>query len=41
MSEKEVSHYISVQSIIMPSTHTADVLVSVHCVVSKKECTRA
>ena len=32
---KYLAHYISVQSIIMPPIHTADVLVSVHCVVVK------
>ena len=32
---KYLAHYISVQSMIMPPTHTADVLVGGHCVVVK------
>ena len=36
MSEEEVSSPLHlVRSIIIPPTHTADVLVSVHCVVIK------
>ena len=33
--EKYIAYYVSVQSIIMPPTNTADVLVSVDCVVVK------
>ena len=35
VSEKYIPYYVSVQSIIMPPTNTADVLVSVDCVVVK------
>ena len=44
VSEEEVytciylAHYISVQSIIMPPTHTADVLVGALCGSKSKHC---